>query len=285
MDKKRNLEYGILNVAASPHPEGVYVDLLNKAALERVNFFGDLYATISKPELVEDGYYRGRVVIWTEIDKTLPAINKDQLEQIEFENLDLKIPDNVGFNGRIFTYVLREKDHLFFIETKNDLGKKLSIRRLQRIFEKLFSEAVQGVEAPFVEVTVVPESDALSRILKVYELKKLKIHIVRPNADDLDTDRLLARMEKQGAKKQEILLVAAPNSGGIKADEETKTQAKVAATNGYVVASGLEEDGQTVELSTKDYPKLIRRRISERASVFSAILAVAKETFIKTTVN
>ena len=102
----------------------------------------------------------GRVVVWTEIDENEPAINTDQLEEVDFDDLGIDIPDNIGFNGRIFSYVLREKDHMLFIEAHNDVGKRLSPSRAQRIFRMLFDFDIQGTDAPMVEVTVIPAEDA-----------------------------------------------------------------------------------------------------------------------------
>ncbi|WP_292334077.1 hypothetical protein [Mesorhizobium sp.] len=90
-EENRIIEFCVLNIAASPHPGGVYVDLLNRAAFNPVNFWGELFATISPPEKVEDGFYRGRLLVWTEINTSEPAIRKDILQEVPFEQLAINL--------------------------------------------------------------------------------------------------------------------------------------------------------------------------------------------------
>lgn len=278
MPNRGALEYCMLNVAASPHPEGIYWTIFDDAALSHVRFWGDLHATISKPIRLEDGFFRGRIAIWTEIDTSEPAIKTDVLEEVDVRDLDLSLPSNVGFNGRIFTFVFREEDHIAFVETKNDIGKNLSPSRAAKILQLLFSPEVLGVDAPMVEVTVIPDEDALKRILGLHYLRSIHMQIVRPNADDLDVQDILDGLVEQGAKSQTLHYTAASGEGGLKLNERSKTQAETAAYNGYVAGSGTDEDGNKVELSTKEYPRLIRRVVGEFGSSFESALAVAKET-------
>lgn len=274
------IEYCMLNVAASPHPEGTYPHLFETAALKPIKYWGDHFATISKPEKVKDGFLMGRVVAWTEIDKTQPAVLTDRLQEIDFNDLNLRIPDNVGFNGREFLYVFRESDHTLFVEIVNDLGKRLSPQRARKIFALLFDAFIQGVDAPLVEVTTIPEEDALRRILAIPTLKRLRIHLVRPNADDLDIKRIMDRLSAQRARSQDIVLVAATKDG-IEPDEETRTEAEVAEFNGFVEGSGQEDDGTSVRLSTREYPRIIKRVVGQLGSSFAEALAVASETLVR----
>lgn len=285
MAKQTNLEYCILNIAANPHPSGVYFDLFKQISGERVNFWGESFATVSAPREVENGFFQGRVVLWTEIDETQPAILKNKLEEIDLKDLDFPIPENVGFNGKIFLYTFREKDHTLFIESKNEFNKSLSANRAHRIISKLLSPEVLGVDAPLVEVTVVPEEDALKRIMAIPYLKRLEIHILKPNADDKDADEVLAELEEQGARKQEIVLVASPKSDGINPNERTQKQTEVAQYNGHVNGRGKEEDGTPVRYSTKEYPRTVRNFIDEFGSSVQSALSTAKNTIIGSSDN
>lgn len=181
----QTIEYCVLNVTASPHPQGIYVELLAQAATSStaVNYWGDAWASISRPVKRSPGFFQGRVVSWTEIDTSEPGINKRDLSEIPFDDLNIDIPEYVGLNGKAFVYTLRELDHKIFVETKNELGKSLSPRRLKTIFSRLLSPDVLGHDDPFVEVTVVPDEDALSKILSIDKLRYLHIHIVRPNTN------------------------------------------------------------------------------------------------------
>lgn len=273
------LEYCMLNVAASPHPEGVYFRIFERAAGKQVNYWGDSLATISRPERVREGFFRGRIVAWTPIDKDSPAVLTDVLQEVDFNDLNIEIPDNVGFNGRAFLYVFRESDHTLFVEMKNDLGKRLAPQPARKIFTRLFEDA--SPDQPLVEVTVIPEEDALRRILAIPKLKRLRIHLVRPNADDADVSRIMGRLEAQKAKAQDTILIAAPGTDGIEPDSETRTEAEVAEFNGFVEGSGQEDDGTGVKLSTREYPRIIRRVVSRFGSSFAEAMAVASETMAR----
>ncbi|TIS60500.1 MAG: DUF4747 family protein, partial [Mesorhizobium sp.] len=153
----------------------------------------------------------------------------------------------------------------------------------RKIFNELFGPPIQGIEAPLVEVTVIPDEDLLKRILAISKLKRLHIHLVRPNADAIDPQEILDNLVQQGAKSQDVIYVAAPGPDGLKPNEETTTQAEVASHNGFVKGSGVEEDGESVSLSTKEHPRVIRRIFGELGSAFDEALAVARETVLKLT--
>ena len=267
-----------INVAANPHPPGVYQSIFTEAALSPVRYWGDHYATISKPVVVEEGFFQGRLVAWTQINKDEPAVNLEMLTEVDLSDLDLQLPDNIGFNGRIFLYSFREMDHKLFVEVKNEFGKRLSPQRVEKIFSLLLSPAVLGVDAPLVETTLIPDEDTLDRILSIHRLKRLDIHIVRPNADDVDVQEILDELEAQGAKSMDKTLIAAPGKDGLTPDENTSKQASVAAYNGYVTGAGREEDGETIRLSTKAHPRIFDRLLTEFGSALGAALLVAKES-------
>lgn len=273
------IEYCMLNVAASPHPEGVYFRLFERAAGRQIVYFGDNVATISKPEKVRDGFFRGRIVCWTPINQDEPAVLTDVLQEIDFSDLNINIPDNVGFNGRVFLYIFREADHTLFVEIENDLGKRLSPQRARKIFGLLFEDG--DPTSPLVEVTVIPDEDALRRILAIPKLKKLRIHIVRPNADDGDISRIMGRLTAQKARAQDIEYFAAPGADGLDPDEQTKTEAEVAEHNGFVEGAGQEDDGRVVKLSTREYPRIIRRVVGQFGSTFDEAMAIAIETLAR----
>lgn len=273
------IQFCMLNVAASPHPEGVYFRIFERAANRQVQYYGDSVATISKPDRVKDGFFRGRIVCWTPINKDDPAVLTDVLQEIDFNDLNIDIPDNVGFNGRVFLYIFREADHTLFVEIENDQRKRLSPQRARKVFALLFED--RNDSSPLVEVTVIPDEDALKRILTIPKLKKLRIHIVRPNADDGDISRIMDRLVAQKAKAQDIEYFAAPGAEGLDPDDQTKAEAGVAEHNGFVEGAGQEEDGTSVKLSTREYPRIIRRIVGQFGSTFEEAMAIAVETLAR----
>lgn len=282
MADESHLEFCILNIAASPHPEGVYVRLLEQAATKQVKYWGDRFATISAPREREEGFWQGRILTWDNIDFREPGIDTGSLTEVDVSGFGDTLPPNIGFNGRVFLYTLRVRDHRVFVETLNELGKTLSPRQAGKIFDSLLNEPNQPRESPIVSVTVIPDENALKQILAIDQLKKLRIHLVRPNADDVgdEADEVLQELVEQGAKSQDILLTAAAGEG-LKPNEHTLAQASVAEINGYVDGNGREADGTRVAYSTRQYPRVIHRLANEFASSLDGALAVAKAAVIR----
>lgn len=255
MTDNATLNYMVLNIAANPHPDGVYLNLFNKVSGKKVKYYGDSYATITRPQSDQEGYFRGSILTWLQIDKNEPAIDIERMQEIEAGSLDFDLAEKLGFNLKIFSYYFRIRDHLLFVEIKNEFNKSISHRNVRSIISKLFSKEYLDHDDPNVEVTVIPEKDALPRILGIYRINKIIIHIVKPNPDDSDVSEVLAEMERRGAKSQELTLVSDKKADGLKLDAEIIAKAKVAEHNGYVKASGRDIDGHKISLNTKEYPE------------------------------
>jgi hypothetical protein len=130
------------------------------------------------------------------------------------------------------------------------LGPTTAEKFLSEIFS--FPEIVKNWE---VEVSVEPDRDGVDSILQMHELHNLHIEIFRPNADDHDQEEreLLERMEEQGAKKL-VIDLASGRTGELTPNKETKTLARIGASNGKVIGSGRDEHDAPKVLSTKDIP-------------------------------
>jgi len=282
MPESGDFECAILNVVASPHPPGTYHSLFETASQRRsVSFRGDQFGSISSPDARTPELLLGRLVIWTQIDENEPAVVIDQLREVSFNDLEIQIPDNLGFNGKVFLWAFRVSDHKLFVETKNEFGKTISPKSAAKFFGRLFSQAELGQDAPYVEVTVIPDDDTVNRVLDVPSLKKILIHLSRPNPDSIDEDarRVMARMESMGAKSQVTQLIALPGET-LRLDEETKTMAEVAAVNGYVETHGYAE-GEAIKLSTKEYPKIVKKTLAEAATRLSALISIARDSMLR----
>ncbi|CAN5202698.1 hypothetical protein BH11PSE5_BH11PSE5_13520 [soil metagenome] len=256
------VQFGFLNMVATPHPAGVYARLLNAVANTPVRFWGDTYAAITplKPDPNKPTLHLSRLVIWTEIDPDAPAINKTKLTETSLSDLDFSAPANVGFNGRSFYWMLNEKTHVLSFELTNEQGKTISIGRCARIFEWLLSPEMLGYDAEAVEITVLPEEDALQRVLGIERLDRIDILVKRPNADDITakTNAIMAELDEQNVKRQEITFIRENGTDGIELNEKNRTIAEVAAHNGYVASKGRDGEGISETRSTKEYPKIIK---------------------------
>ncbi len=134
-----------------------------------------------------------------------------------------------------------------------------------------------------MEVTLVPSEDVLNRILTMSRLKRLEIHLVRPNPDDSydEAEEIVRKLREQRAKSLNVVLVEAPKSGGIKPNKETVAQAKVAETNGYVKGVGEDAHGERQLLSTKEHPRIERIAVSESGTVRETAVRVARRAVIR----
>jgi hypothetical protein len=86
-------------------------------------------------------------------------------------------------------------------------------------------------------------------------------------------------MESMGAKSQVTQLIALPGET-LRLDEETKTMAEVAAVNGYVETHGYAE-GEAIKLSTKEYPKIVKKTLAEAATRLSALISIARDSMLR----
>lgn len=278
----QTIEVGFLNVVATPHPAGVYSSLLKKAALKPINFFGDHFALINSVAKVEgaEALYRGRLYIWTEINKDEPAINKIKLEEISHADLQLEIPDDIGFNSKSFNFFLNEATHVLTVEVKNELQKSISIRRVGKIFSSLLSAEIIGLDSPSVEVTIIPDDDALDRVLSLPNLSKIQIVVLRPNEDDISkaTGEILKELDDMKAKRLEIEIVREAGEKSIVLNNRYMKYAQVAAENGHVSTKGKGADHEAISASTKEHPRILKKAIDTTLSFSAALRSIAEST-------
>lgn len=276
MSKGQRVELSVLNIVATPHPDGIYPQLLRDVSGQGVKFWGDEHAAISAPVEVGDGIFQGRIVIWTEIDPDAPAIDIAKLEEVPLESSGALLPDNVGFNGRVFLYTLNSKNHLIFVEARNEFKNNLSPRRAGIIFAALFKKL--PIDAPLVDVTVVPEDDTVDTLLALPRLDKVHIHLTRPNVEEFGeaAQQILKQLEAEGAKSQDVVIKRSPTADTLRLSEEHQIQARVSAYHGWFWASGLQEDGGKFDGSTKEYPKIIKKIIDGGTSFALAARDIAR---------
>lgn len=281
MARTPRLEIGAINIAADPHPEGIYRRLFQKVADRSIPIWGNDWAKITAPQDRETNppSFYGRILIWTEIDKDGKWLNQEtDKEATPTEKSAIQIPNTLDPNFRSFSFVFLEDRHLLVLEYRNEAGEKFGSVRAEKLFSSLFSEESLGPDEPDVSVTVVPSHEGLRKIYAIPRLRRLEIFVLRPNADDLakDQKRLLDRLMKQGAKSQTLELKKRAKVKTITPDDETKTLAAIAAENGYVTGEGKRDDGTPVEESTKDHPKTISVEVEGPTSIATFYNAVKR---------
>jgi hypothetical protein len=272
MAETRKIVMGALNIAADPHKPGIYRSLFDAAADTPVRLWGSDWAKITQPadrETKPPSFF-GRVLVWTEIDRDGKWLNQiEDREATPLEKREIQIPEALDPNFRSFNFVFLEDRHLLVIEFENELGEHFGSKRAERLFRRLLAKDDQPEDAPAVEITVVPSREALDIIFGMPKLRKLEIHIVRPNPDDLDDEesRVLQKLLDQGAKELTLVLAKRAGVKTLTPDEETKKLAAVAVNNGSVSGEGKDEDGKPTFESTKDHPKTIAAEITGGSSI------------------
>jgi hypothetical protein len=265
---------GFLNVVATPHPAGIYSESLAKTANTPVNFRRNDWAIITEPKQNPDdtAMHEGTVSVWTDIDSTEPSIDKATFEKKDVEEELKKIFDARGFNNRAFSYILDEKTHKIAVELQNTLGKTLSVRQAGKIFGLLFSSLNR--EGQTFEITVVPQEDAVRHVLALRRLDKVRIVVKRPNPGDHrggDADEVLRELREQNMKEAEFEFTRQPGTDGIHLNEQNQTRAAVAAQNGHVDSSGVNDAGEHEKRSTKEYPKIVKRTLAAGTVFVTAV--------------
>lgn len=279
-DGEKPIRVAFINVVATPHPPGVYERLFRYAANRPVQFWGSERAAITsiraRPD--EAGIFTGQILTWVEIDPTSPAVNKERLEEVQLSADQRRMTNALGFNSRVFRFVLDVVEHRVSFLTFNEAGQRLSPRRALTIFDRVFSPEVLGTAAESVDVTIIPEDDALSYVLSIDRLDKVDILIKRPNDDDVtaETHEVLEELREQNAKRQEIILTRAAQTDGLELSEKNEKYARVASTNGHVTSRGRGADGEPDSRSTKEYPKLVEKMVEPGTSFVASLVEIAK---------
>jgi hypothetical protein len=281
MPEEASIEVGALNIVATPHPPGIYHDLLELVSDTEIHIWGADYAKITKPHRRKSNpdQYRGHILVWTKVDKSGRWINKKKNEEAsELEKRKIVIPEEVQPNFRSFNYALIESRHRLIIEHRNQYNERFGPTRVLRLFRELFSIDVLGEEAPTVTITPVPEDASLKRIMSMPRLRRLEIHLEQPNPDDLtpDVQRILERLEAEGAKSQDLILTKAPKIKSLTPDKDTRLLAEVAAVNGYVRGIGKDDDGERFDESTQEHPKRVTVVLEQHQSSLAAFLSALR---------
>lgn len=268
MNTTRKIEVSGLNIVTQPHSPDGYVELFKKMARERryIKVRGNdcLMLSSARPLDSEDWTKGivGEIIKFSEIEQDCNWVNVKAGKFLE-DGSEPNLPQDLKPNGAYFPYIFYPKirgyaHKLFYVShSRNHKGKydNLSPNILKKMFDSLFLRIKTELEYESIEVTVLPDSDALETIFNIPSLHKLELVIKTPNPDDLaDAEsEIFQRMDMINASEiyQEY---KSKKTDFIEPDENLKIQAKVAANNGYVKGYGKDFDGTKVEMSTKEIP-------------------------------
>ncbi len=266
MARPRSLKVSALNITLNPHPPGVYFRLLKDVAdLGRaVQIRGTKAGVISflrQPTIDRDGtkLVRGEFVTFDHIEIDGPWLNlKSHKPATEAELASVSIPEHLQPNAKFFPFVFYEQNHtLYFLSHEAD--RNVAPEMANKLFRFLFAQPSIRKEFGEPNVTTVPEREVLEEIIALPRLRSITIDLSIPNPDGFErtSSRVYGRMDRLGAARITQRIVATHDETiDIQADPTIYDQLVVAAENGSVVASGTNDAGKRVKLSTSDRPML-----------------------------
>lgn len=265
MARKRSVTYTALNIRIHPHPSPtIYVDLFNYLNNNRrpVPLNNNIYLAINDLKPLNekkplDGFI-GEIIKYNGI--TDQWYNQKTGQKAEPEDLkEVNIPDHLKPNAKFFNFIFYPNDHKLVCEIKDTDGS-ISAKMLLEFFENLFKSPKLLEIFKTIEVNILPDLDAVDKILRLKYLKKLHLIILRPNADELAEmeAEIFEEMDSQNVGVYQKILEAQENES-LDLNERTKEQTKVAATNGRVNYKAKDErTGLTVNKSTASTPLIER---------------------------
>jgi hypothetical protein len=280
--RRRWIWISVINVAAQPHDGDTYRALFFKAAKEDpVKAHGDRYAAIGSATDNGDGVLIGEIVAFTEIDIARPWLNLLRGETASPEEVRerVSLPAELKPHLVRIPYVFFVADHRFVFEAGKMTAASASLV-LERLFNK--PKVLKAAATKAVTVTVEQARAPLERIFKLARLDRLKIHLVKPNADDtseLEED-FKKRLEEQAASAWTTEWEAEQEKS-LKPDKETKAYCELALSYGYVEAKGRNEHNRVVEEKTEDHPLLDRYEYDPNEETMYGFLKRIGERVVK----
>lgn len=288
MSREKTLYVSALNIKTHPHSSAHYEALFNtllnmrKPVImrsEQALLLGSM-KRISKGKngSVLYGYFHR----FTDIDFRSRWYNTLSLKPVTPKELEKhKFPPHLRPNFAAFRFAFFPQHHRLVFEEKNEENKTLSPRAIQRALEKLCADRYIEEKFGKVDIIVEPARETLSKIFSTPRLYKLHMFISLPNPDDQSEAeaKVFRRLKNQNARTFEETL-STTRGDTLAPNNETKELAAVAASNGTVEATGVNENGKTVKKSTVDHP--LRAVISFNPKVQAAadaFLHVARDVY------
>lgn len=286
--RSRQIEFAVLDIAAQPHPSGVYVKLFKLArGLRRaIKIQGQEFAEISelsfhKNDTGKIDQISGDIYRFTKIDEKADWFDTSTGEPATDElKGQVSIPSNLRPNTRVIHWVFIVKSHMLVFLHKNG-DATLSALQAQRFFESLMKmAAAKHDHVNYVDVTVVKSAEAIDRIFKSQKVTNLEIEIRRPNPDDpssvlIDIEKT---MREEGARKWVEILTAEDGESIIKSDR-IDNMLNASQVCGKAKAITYNEEGDKDIVDTNDHPMIEREIYDPKSKVpfltFVAFTAIA----------
>ena len=264
---KIRLEIAVLNIAMHNHDKG---ELSYEALFQTLNnddievqldethaaCIGELN---TKKQYGEQRYFLGQIYKYAKIYPERDCLNTiTKKVATDEEKKALIVPNHLRPHFVKIPFIFIPKGHRLYIQTKhkNDL---FGITRAKKLFELLVQNKEIFQKFGDVEVTVEPDSAEVEKLINRKDIDKLMVDIVRPNPDDIGNieQAVFERMKKRNLKKQRIEYTSVKDENLV-LDDDLKTEVKIAASNGKVVAEGVNVENEKWKISTEETNLVIK---------------------------
>lgn len=259
---KIRLEIAVLNIAMHNHDKG---ELSYEALFQTLNnddievqldethaaCIGELN---TKKQYGEQRYFLGQIYKYAKIYPERDCLNTiTKKVATDEEKKALIVPKHLRPHFVKIPFIFIPKGHRLYIQTKhkNDL---FGITRAKKLFELLVQNKEIFQKFGDVEVTVEPDSAEVEKLIN-----RKDIDNVRPNPDDIGNieQAVFERMKKRNLKKQRIEYTSVKDENLV-LDDDLKTEVKIAASNGKVVAEGVNVENEKWKISTEETNLVIK---------------------------
>lgn len=267
MPRDKVMQVACLNIAMQePHSPERYREWLIeayalKSSVRLGRLQGALLGTLYSAE--DHGFLMGDIYRFIHIDANEPWFNTTTREvATDADRSSIQIPAHLRPGLQQLPFAFDPGHHRLYFATR--LGNEsISTGQCKKLFDQLAFQLALISDLPVVEVTVLPDRDAVAEILSMHQLQRLEIDLRPPNPDDAQglEERLRERLKKMKAQRQVTTLHAEKNES-IKPDQEIVDMATVAATNGRVSGHGRDAAGTVQDISTENKP-LVHRIVFE----------------------
>jgi hypothetical protein len=265
MPRPRRVRVAAINIATNPHSPESYVELWNKlfGLRQPIALRNDQALMIGSVEAASDPAQpnlEGSLYRFTLIDTSKPWFLIDEGKEADPDRVrrEVRIPPNLRPNLVTFRYEFFPKRHRLVVECTNDKGESLSPAYVERLIGSLTMLPEIARKFETVEATVEKDEEKIDQIVSSPSLTSLEITVKRPNSDDdsrADEAEVFRQLEQEGARKKTLKLQAARGKA-IAPSRETRTFARVARSNGNVIAKERTEDGRVRTLSSEQHPRI-----------------------------
>jgi len=284
MAREKKLIVGAINITIQPHTPQKYLELFKDTykLKNTVNISGDQYGLLANMHKVdrdqdEPGPITGDIFKFTNIDKNAQWFNVSTNDFASEDDVDaVNIPENLKPNSSRFSYIFFPEQHLLFYEGYYD-GNSFGPSNAERFISRLFN--VDSIVEKYgkVDVTHVPEANALSEALKLPFKERIEMVVKTPNPDNhAEAERrVMQRMRAQNVETFEQKFKAVQGES-IEMDNDLETMAHISAKNGSFFIKGKDHNFKPIEFSTIKHPlKITEYYDPDVESAFELFLRVA----------